>query len=263
MPLQLLHEGRQVASSAHARTDAYQKNRAELEKLLACSVSAEALQSLFWSKMAYFFIQGDYAWLSANIDNVCRGIRAANLPSSMVPSKPDITALSKHGALTLPAILRLNRVPRHLQIRSEVRSSRAPLIAKGSVIPSIRYVDPEVIAKLRNDSNKSERELIVIMNRYIQSLENVDRGDPNPFPMYFFSDKLQKGVLLGVRGTKHYRITTATAMAICHACLGTSDRAQLKVECDMYFPEKHTLGSGNGMYTVALPRNYGNQLYFY
>jgi hypothetical protein len=263
MPVQLVHEGRLVAPSARARTDSYQKDRSELERLLACPVGAEAMQSLFLSKMLYFFVRGDFAWLSSNIDNVCRSVRGANLSPSMTPSKPDLTALSKHGALSLPAILRLHRASKQLQLTPNRKTNRVAFIMKGSIIPSIRYVDPEIIARLRKDSKKSERELILIMNHYLETLLDVDRAEHNPIPMYFFSERLEQGEALPSRGKKYYRITTACAMAICHVFTGTTDRTELKVECDMLFPENHTLGSGNGMYTVALPRNYGNQLYYY
>ena len=247
----------------------YQNHKSDLAALLAYPLSAGTLQTHLRSRLPYFFVKGDYSSLRSRVDPLHRELKNAGFSAPLLPSKPDLTALAANGALSLFSVLRLRLTFKYLSINMpelsvKLQIGEAPNILDNSVVPSLRHVDPTVVCKCRSDRNVGELELIASMNRFIESLTDVDRGQTRSFPIFFFSQKLEKGEPLGgSRRKKDFRITTACAMAICHAFSGNSNRAQLKMEADMLFPEDGDLGPGKGMYTVALPPSNGNQIYFY
>lgn len=245
----------------------YASRNAELAGLLAYPLDPDLLQANFLSKMPFFFVRGNFSHLGRRIDPIFRALQA-ELKSPSLPSKPDITNLSNKGALSLFSILRMRvafeYVRENVPSLSEVINGKdVPLIANGSVVPSLRHVDPKVLKQCMDESQTSEKELVTRMNTFLARIPNRNGG--NLFPRHFFSSKLIQGEVLGkgmrTEGRKHFRITTASAMAICSALSGQNDLQALRNDADSLFPEDSNIGPGNGTYTVALPATYGNQIY--
>jgi hypothetical protein len=247
----------------------YQSHKSDLAALLAYPLSAGTLQTHLRSRLPYFFVRGDYSSLRSRVDPLHHELKNSGFSAPLLPSKPDLTALAANSALSLFSILRLHLTFKYLSsdmpdLSIKLKIGETPCIPEKSIIPSLRYVDPTVVSKCRADRDVGEFELIASMNLFLERLMEVHRGEAKLFPMFFFSQRLEKGEPLGgSRRKKDFRITTACAMAICHAFSGSSDPAQLKREADMLFPEDGSLGPGKGMYTVALPPSNGNQIYFY
>jgi len=268
MTAQVLNVPQQESLGLAASPEDYVSHAARISELIAYKIEPSLMQSAFRSRMPFFFVKGDFSRLRARIDRIHRDLREAGFEPPTLPSKPDLAALSRHAPLSLFSILRICLVWKYVhanlpELAGKPHFAGANLIPPRSVIPSVRYVDPELIAPYCKDR---ERALVAKMNQFIESLTGVDRGEERRFPLNVFSSRLEKGEPLGRnRGgrVKHFRVSTACAMAICHAITGSSDWNSLREEADTFFPEDDKLGPGKGMYTIALAPSNGNQIYWY
>lgn len=239
--------------------DTYANQGPALGPLLGHALDATALQSNFLSGKAFFLIRGNFTRLRTRIDPILKALKDVGFVSPSLPSATELSALSLNRPLSLFSILRMHLVFEHARanfpaISSIVHVDGQPLFANGSVVPSLRYVNPKDFAECRRESvGISNRELVARMNRFIEGLA-VDRGQPAPVPLNILSHLQDEN--------KHFRITTACAYAICHAFYDFTDIGQLKEEADSRFPENGNAGPGNGTYTEALPVENGNQPYF-
>lgn len=260
-----------------------------LRSFLAVSPSESVLRIVFLSRLAYFLVKGDFGHFTNRIETILKALVGLPLPIKPAPTRAELTALLKGDALTLFSILRLSLTfeyvrKNHPQLwkdlllspKREPRTAEnkrlAPhreLIARESVVPSIRHASSKNINYLWQQSGITEERVVTRMNDFLRCYE-PDSEKFNPVPSGFLSNILIKGIALKTNragGIKEFRVTTTCAMAICFAVSKRdepSDQShlpELLKEVNSNFREEPASGPGKGKFTTVLKAAEGNQVF--
>jgi hypothetical protein len=233
-----------------------EQSRDKVVELLGEPVPMDDIGYAFSPRWAHYFVLGNFRHFNDNVDRIFRALREA-LAAPSYPSRACLGALYHTGPLSLFEILRLHHAfefIRNSSTHSEIsrllhRDAEQPLIEPRSVLPSLRFVDPERLRSFRASKGLKERDVLREAATFLRVT----------LPPRLLSESLEVGEKR--RGPlRPYRITTALAIGICAAFVETRDVNELRAEADDLFPADLRSGGGHGQYTVTLTRAQGNQV---